>query len=463
MITPGQRIDWIQRNIINPRTMKPIELMPFQSTFIESVYANGILSAGLSMPRKNGKTGLLAGLALAELDLNPDADVVLGATKVKQASRPSGIYGVMKAYIRLGGLDHLRVSRNNNDPTIKNTLTGGQAEAVAFSDEDAAQGLNPSLCIIDEFGTEFWTPERWAAAIMSMGGRGSSARVIGISTPSSQRSAMYDLRCKVAAGLTQPSFYWQEHSAPLELDIFDPATWALANPALGSFLDAEAVLQDITLPEHLFRLFRLGQWVEGSDESWLGTDPARAWDATADEYDFVDGAPTWVGLDYARKFDTSAIVYGQMKPDGIPHFKCKIYAPTEQGNVDLQQIGNYLHSLHERYDLRSVHYDPYGLQFLAEHLMHEGLPMVEVQQRKEYMVPAVMNCRTAIFDKQLTHDTNDAFRTQILNAVPHRYDEGFSLEKRKSAGKIDAAVALCFAHHATLTVPAVTNYRIYAL
>ncbi|MGR0260959.1 terminase large subunit, partial [Klebsiella pneumoniae] len=72
-MTRGERvIAFIERYIIVPegaRLGQPLRLDDFQKRFLRAVYDNpqGTDKAYLSIARKNGKTGLIAGLLLAHL------------------------------------------------------------------------------------------------------------------------------------------------------------------------------------------------------------------------------------------------------------------------------------------------------------------------------------------------------------------------------------------------------------
>jgi phage terminase large subunit-like protein len=73
-----------------------------------------------------------------------------------------------------------------------------------------------------------------------------------------------------------------------------------------------------------------------------------------------------------------------------------------------------------------------------------------VPQSVERMTAAVGSLYEAIMGGSLTHDGDPAFETQILNAVPRFSERGFTLEKKKSRGKIDAAIALALAYDQAL-------------
>ena len=65
----------------------------------------------------------------------------------------------------------------------------------------------------------------------------------------------------------------------------------------------------------------------------------------------------------------------------------------------------------------------------------------------------------AIVKGHVSHDGNEQYARQILNAIPRHNERGFLLSKNKSRGKIDAAAALamCFdraSHPAKRKAPA---------
>jgi phage terminase large subunit-like protein len=75
-------------------------------------------------------------------------------------------------------------------------------------------------------------------------------------------------------------------------------------------------------------------------------------------------------------------------------------------------------------------------------LADEGIAMVEMPQSLERMVPAFGDLFEAIQRRELSHDGDPQYAQQILNGVPRLNERGFTLAKRKSRGKIDAAYAL---------------------
>ena len=126
----------------------------------------------------------------------------------------------------------------------------------------------------------FIQPEdAWGALVMA-GGKRSRSLVLGMGTPGVEHNnALYGIRTTIAEGGVIPRFYFREFSADAGCRVDDRDQWRAANPAIGTgFLRESALETDLRLmPEARFRIFRLGQWVDGY-ESWLGQDGRLIWD-----------------------------------------------------------------------------------------------------------------------------------------------------------------------------------------
>ncbi len=117
--------------------------------------------------------------------------------------------------------------------------------------------------------------------------------MLAISTAAADtESLMYRLLDHGRQG--DPSFYLREFAAPAGCELDDEAAWAVANPALGDFLHADALRANLkTLRESSFRRYRLNQWVQ-DDDAWL---PADMWSACAEPRPVPDGAEVVLALD----------------------------------------------------------------------------------------------------------------------------------------------------------------------
>lgn len=423
-----------------------MRLAAFQKEWLEEAYAEGVNSAGMLVPRGNGKStflGAVATHAVFDPDESGAPQVPIVATTLQQANRAT--YGVALAMIRaMPDLDSRSVIFSGVGYMKVNVpFTGGEMFPIS-NDPDGLQGLDPSLAVCDELG--FMPIESWDSLLLASGKRPRSL-VVGIGTPGFDRdNALWHLRRQVIEGAVLPGFRFVEFSAPEGCPVGDEDVWRAANPALGEgYMNIDALRTAVALsPEAHFRIFRLGQWVDGA-ESWLGPDGRKLWDALEDPYGFEAGADTWVGVDVGLKRDSTAVVCLQRRPDGRLHARCRLWVPTRSEPVDVTDVMHHLRQLDAVYRLVEVSFDPRFFDVPAKMLEDEGLPMIEIPQSVEYMTPAVGSTFEMIKRAELSHDGDSGFGMHVLDAVPRFNERGFTLAKGKSKGRIDAAVALCLA------------------
>ncbi len=428
---------------------KPIKLAEFQKDWITEILQPGIRQAVLQAPRGQGKSTLLAAIALwATFDRNATGQpiVPIMATTVGQAAR--AVYDVAcKMVAAEPELDNRAlVYTAISSAKIVVGYNDGECFPVA-NDVDGLQGLDPTCAIVDEIG--FQPLASWQAMVLA-GGKRERSLVVGIGTPGVDRSksALWHLREIFREGRSPDGFSFTELSAPDDCDYRDEANWLIANPAIvEGYLSIDALRTDVAMsPESDFRMFRLGQWVEGVD-CWLGVDGAKVWRALKSNYKLKPGADTWVGVDIGLKHDTTAVVVGQRRPDGVLHTTAKIWQPTEDQVIDVSAVMAYLRQLDLGYNLIEIAYDPRHFELPATALADEGLPMVEFPQSPERMVPACGSLYEAIMRLEISHNGTADYERHILNAIATYTDStGFRLSKKNSRGKIDAAIALALCH-----------------
>lgn len=449
-LTRAQRcIKFIESQCSAPKGVghgKPLKLATFQKRWIRSVLKRGVRTAVLTLGRGNGKSSLLAAMAVwATFDRQAfdsgDPQVPIAAVTVKQAVRAT--YGVAVRMVKANPSlsDRAIIYSGFADPRIVSYIDG---ECFPIShDTDGLQGTDPTLAIVDEIG--FQPMESWTALTMA-GGKRPVSLVVGVGTRGIDKdNALHHLSSLVHEGAILPGLVFTEYTADPGCDIHDEAQWKKANPALGKFLAVDALRSDVASePESSFRIFRLNQEVDGY-EGWLGVDGSALWKALTDTYKLIDGAPTWVGLDVGLKRDSTAVVAVQYRPDGRLHAVCKLWVPTKEEPVDLTDIMAHLRTLCKTYQVGAISFDKRLFELPAQMLYDSGLPMVEVPQSLERMTPIVGDTRAMLLANGITHDRDDAFAAQITNAIPRLNERGMTLQKSKSRGRIDAAIALCLA------------------
>jgi phage terminase large subunit-like protein len=428
---------------------KPLKLAPFQRTWIAEILSPGVRQAVLQCPRGQGKSTLLAALAVwAVFDRYEDGapQVPVMATTVGQAKR--SVFDVAVAMVAA----EPELSRRSitytaiSDSRIVVGYNAGTAFPIS-NDPEGLQGLDPGpIAVVDEIG--FQPIASWTSMVLASGKRSRSV-IVAIGTPGldRERSALWQLREGWLDGKRPPGFSYTEFSAPEDADPYDEDTWRAACPALDAgFQSIDALRVAIAMsPLSHFEIFHLGRWVDGTD-CWLGEDGRTIWSALTSDYEMVPKAPTWVGIDVGLKRDTTAVVYGQRRPDGKLYTVAKIFQPQKNDAIDISDVMAFIRELDSAYSLVECAYDPRLFELPGAMLLDEGLPMVEFPQSLERMSPAYVSLYEAIVTGAISHDGDELYTRQILNAIPRFNERGFLLSKSKSRGKIDAAAALAMMH-----------------
>jgi phage terminase large subunit-like protein len=218
----------------------PFVLRPWQRRFINKVYGPRT-SLGLrkvrraidSMARKNGKTALIAALVLVHLD-GPEweynGEIYSAANEREQAGIVfKYVYQMIEVEPELS--DHLKVVKSTK--TIVNFQNGSTYKALS-ADAGSKFGLNPTVAIYDELA-QAKNRDLFDALDTSMGARAEPLLIV-ISTQSPDpQHVLSELIDDGLSGRDKTTVV-ELHAVPDDCeDIFDPAVWKLANPALGDF------------------------------------------------------------------------------------------------------------------------------------------------------------------------------------------------------------------------------------
>jgi len=429
-----------------------IVLAQYQKDWLYEVFADGVKAAILSIPRGNGKSTFLGALATWAL-FDPvlawgDPKIYLIAYTLSQTAET---YGAALRFIELedelARRSVVHYGRGTEKVIIKNELFNGEMMPIA-SEHSGLQGKNPTLGIIDEAGEQEY--EVWTDLRMGAQKRG-NCLIIAIGTPGDENTVLGKLHEQYLKDDLSSGMRYLEYSAPANCDVKDESLWLKANPLLlEGKMDITALRDNLKEPEATFRKFHLGQWTTDT-KCWLGMDGKAIWDRLRGPYDFVEHAATWAGLDVGLSNDTSALVWIQKREDGRYHAKTKIWYPelSNDGQVNTQDIEDFIINLKRKYDLRAVAFDPAYFQREAMRLETARVPLIEVpQQQQRRMAEYIARLYNAIITGELSHDGDEAFRTQILNAERRSFSgELYTLQKldKKQTNKIDSTIALALA------------------
>lgn len=210
---------------------KPLKLADFQRRFVKGALARDVMVGVLSIGRGNGKTGLAAGLALAELvgaleeHPQPKREIILAARNRDQAKTA---FGFLVGFIE--GLPEpdraLFTIRRGSKLEVEVEGNGGGLARVVAADGKSILGGAPTLAILDERAA--WEREKGDSlenAILSgLGKRGGRVLIISTSAPDDANTFSRWL------DEPPPGTYVQEHRPPFGLPADDLESLLIANP-----------------------------------------------------------------------------------------------------------------------------------------------------------------------------------------------------------------------------------------
>lgn len=448
-----------------------LKLEPWQLAFFEealAVEADGRpywRQVVLVVPRKNGKTSMLAAYGLYHLlEDEGSPEVLLAASSDKQAGR---LFDSTVSFVRrnedIDGLVH----RREYIGEIARVDGMGRIIRMA-SDPGRAHGYNPSLVVTDELHA--WTTpslrKAWGAFTTGGGARGSS-QVFAITTAGDAQERESSIlgqiidRNESAGEVERPHDALTvsrnheartivfNYSAPTS-DRRDVGALKRANPA--SWITEEYLRQQAESPAlsdaEVLQLH--GCVWAASDSSWL---PAGAWDACADgDRQVEDGTRVVLGFDGSASNDSTALIGCTVEE--TPHlFVVGVWERPSmrrewrvpRGEVDLA-VREAMH----RWDVVEFAADPplWRSELEQWSVEHRDATFIAYDTRQlSTMGDACSRLYSAVVEGRVTHDGSDVLAAHMANCQAKETRWGAVVTKPKgSPHKIDAAVAAIAAH-----------------
>jgi len=435
--------------------------------------------AYLEIPKKNGKTSLIAAIALYHLVCDgPGGQIYCCAADRGQAELVyKAAIGMIEQEPEFDGILKVLDSRKE----IKNKLTGTTLKVLS-AEAYTKHGINPTVVIFDELHAQ---PNRDLWDVMTFGAGAARKEpiwwVITTAGDDPDRKSIgweiHERATKILNGeLDDPYWYVKIYSAPEDADIFDEATWFKANPSLGHTISIESVRQEALAArnseaaERLFRWLRLNQWVSLKRTGWL---PLTLWDQTKGRWSLSElvGKRCYVGLDLSSTIDLTGAVYlfppqegipdwrfihdawipednmkERVKRDGVPYDRwvnAKYLHATPGNVVDYDFVEARLVAASKQYDIHTIGADPWNSRMLTQRLIRQGIDTVEIPQNMQHLSPAMKLIEQLMKRGLMTHEENPVARWcwgNVVVAVDG--NENIKPMKNKSADRIDLTVAL---------------------
>lgn len=431
----------------------PLELRDWQKGMLGRLFARDPRTGRrqhrfglIGVPRKNGKTAVIAGVGLYGLLLEDAGAEVYAVAGDRDQARL--VFGTAKRMIELDA-EMMAETKLYRD-AIEVPATGSVFRVLS-AEAPLKEGLSPTLTVVDE--VHVIDEDLWNVFALAMGAR-TEPLMVGITTAGARYGSggreticyrMFEYGRRVASGETDdPTFYFEWWAAPDGADYRKPETWRLANPGYGDILDpADLVAAVGPTQEHEFRTKRLNEWVTAAQTIF----PSGAWDACA-EPRAVTG-PVILGFDGSWTGDSTAIVGATVEAEPYVFQVAAWERPADDPHwrVDNAAVDEAMSAALRTYDVTRIVCDPHEWRAQLADWTDRGWPVVEWPNVLGNTVPAWKEFYAAVMERRLTHDGDPAMARHVANAVLKVDHRGARPTKEygSSTRKIDRLIAAMMA------------------
>jgi len=430
------------------------------------------------VPRKNGKTPLLAAIGNAVFFTEDEAGQqnYCAAAEVEQAAL---------VYRHMTGMIDAEPEMNSRCTIYKASKRivkeADQSFVKVLSKEAKTKhGGNPHLIMVDELHTQ---PNRDLVDVLttSMASENRLEPLIIYITTSdfnqpSICNIVHDMACKVRDGVKKDSAFLPViYEAAITDDWKDPKVWADVNPNLGISVSLAYIkrmckkAQDEPSFENTFKRLHLNIKTE-QDIRWLQMEVWESCNAPVDK-NALKGLACWAGLDLSSTSDLTsfALVFRPIDDDGIYRVLLWTWVPGESmekryrqdkvpyptwvrqgfieetsGNVvDYRRVRQKINEIAKDYSIQEIAFDPYNATQISTELGEEdGFNMVEFRQGDKTMNEPMKNFERLILSGKFAHGGNPVLKWAASNVSIKEGPTGnIKPDKKKSTEKIDPVVA----------------------
>lgn len=440
--------------------------------------------AWLELARKNGKSELLAGIAIVLLVADDEEGAeVYGAARDREQARK--VYDVAERMVELSPILRKRLTPHTAVKRLVDERHGGVYQIIS-ADAKGNLGHNPSGILFDEVITQ---PDDalWNALRTASGARAQLLMVAATTAGDDEESFAaheheYSERVAREPDYDRRRFVFMRNT-PKNVDPYDEKHWPHANPALGRFLSwqsmrslaAEAINDPVK--ETAFRQFRLNQWVQAATRAI----PRFLWDACVGpagpasvpaELDArALNQRCWGGLDLSAKYDLTSLCW--LFP-ALNLALWRFWLPSEQveyldkltggalkpwvdagwiqatpgATIDYDAFYEQVDADRQRFKVQDLNYDPNMAAPIIRELEKRSLKAVQVAQGFALSEP-IKELLRMVKARELVHGGNPVAgwcAENVETKQDHRERLFFIKPRRGATGKrIDGIVALVMA------------------
>lgn len=463
-------------------------LFDWQRRFLMSLYGwrrpdggRRFRTALLHVPKKNGKTLLVACIAAYELFAAPVASpLVCSASTTRDNAKQ--VFEHLVACINRNAKLKSAAKAVEYQKRIKAPKRDGEYRALS-ADAPNAEGLNCSAVIVDEAHAHR-SPRLFRTLEYAMIGRSDGLMVV-ISTAGDDLTHWYyglvvRGRNVLAGTDTDPTFYAEVYEAdPEKDDVDDPATWRKANPSLDcyagftseAFGHQLAAAKSNTSDRLSFERYRLNIFRAPEAEAWVDL---TVWDRLprAPSDTELRGRKCWLGFDGSQTTDPTSLAAVWLL-DGR-RFAVRSWAWVAEGGVRKREASNLpkyaqfiaegamvmtagdlidkslcrakILELASAFDVQALVMDPNGHLVFGAELAGQGFEVYRQPQNFKHFNDPTKEFQIAVAEGRVLHDGNGWLRW-CLHSVRLGQDDYDNVRpvKAKSVDHIDGAIAVLMA------------------
>ena len=403
------------------------------------------LNAGLIVPRRNGKSHLLAYRILAGL-------LLFGERRILYTAHSAQLANEMFRQI-LGLLDHELVAEAMPS---KAYLSEGR-ERIDFENGsrfwvrsrrhgDTVRGLESDLLIIDE--AMFLDNDQLAAMtpLLAKGiaqGRGQMILTSSAGDQAAKTLQQFAEKGRAASGRADTPISWHEWAVLPGADITDREVWARANPSLGAIVPEQYLEGQLDyLSPEAFAREHLGVW--GSTRRLPAIEPG-AWNALGVEEppETVGGA--WLAYDVAPTLNAARVLLFRPTPLGRIAVSCEV--AIDDDSIQLESFAEEVLALCRKYEPEAVAFSRRTGEFIARKIDAEGYTTQALPPA--IYANACMALESAVNSGQIVHDQHPAVIEDLSRAVRKPFADGTGwtfVRDSTAGGPIPAAIALAMGY-----------------
>ncbi len=439
-----------------------VSLLPWQTATLEvgmEVLPNGHWrspTCAVVVARQNGKTrGVLIPRVAAQLflfgglTLHTSADRAVPRSHFEElAELVTGVPALSKEIKRL------RLANGQEELTLKS----GASYRILAPTARAFRGWTANLLVWDETREQRDT-DAWSAALYTQRAV-PNPQLWTVSNAGDPDSVILNrLRDRGRASVADPEsdsgMTYMEWSADEDRAITDPDGWIEANPSLGYFLRADALLEELSNDDpDRFRTEALCQWVDNTARLAV---PADRWRACAEGVPVrEDGARPWLAIDVDPEGLRAALVAVSWHSGRLV---AEILESWDDGYpVSLDVIADRTFDWWKSTRALAIAYDPYTATAVRDRLE----PRIPVKKLHKVTGVDWYTACAQLWDTvqhlTLWHPSDQVLTGDVLAAARKEIGDGaWSMSRRHSQQSIPAATALARAVHLAVTPAAVPS------